>query len=61
MRVMFKRKFFGKDGNRFRPGTWYDVPDDWRGHLPRDAVIDESVVAPTPVKESKKVSHKPTL
>lgn len=60
MRVKFKRKFFGPDGNRRRIGKEYVVPDSWaeprktadgkelKSILPPDTVIIEE---PSPAAE----------
>lgn len=54
MRVRFKNIYFGKDGNRYRPGRWHEVPDSWRDILPRGAEIDDSVpIAVKPVEKKK--------
>ena len=41
MKVKFKKLHFGADGYRYRPGI-HNVPDDWKGKLPKTAtIIDE--------------------
>ena len=48
MEVMFKRKFFGPDHNRYPPKVWITVPDNWSGRLPPGTKVREEK-APEPV------------
>lgn len=48
MRVMFRRKFFGPDHNRYPPKVWIDVPNSWAGRLPPGVKVKEEK-APEPV------------
>lgn len=55
MQVILKRRLVDDAGGAvYEPGprgASIEMPDRFRGRLPRDAKIVEEVVAPTPVKE----------
>lgn len=49
MKVLFKNSFFGPDHKLYRKEEEYDVPAEWKGILPKTAII---------VKEAKKADVK---
>jgi len=54
MRVLFSKKYFGPNGQRFRPGLWYTVPDSWADRLPSGTKVDDSVLDEPVIEEKKK-------